>query len=700
MMISKKSFLYTVLFSSALPLFSYSSATHAGVEDICNPDFSMQGKVYSDCSNLPVFVPANDNHSNMILLLSDLGLAKIKPYQGDLNLWDSTYATVPFDSTTLTSMAENKITNNRTQFKETEGYYDERCATLVSGQISFIEQVKNNKNLSAQEKQSLIAERKKISECDHKIPLLSVDPQWSTTARQYASYLNATIAFYNTNFSTATKIYSVLSTVDDAWLKETSQYMLIRSSLNMAYATGTNQYGDVDLDKINQNLLKQFLDNITSYLKIYPNGQYAASARGYMRRGFWLTGRQDLLINEIVWQIQNPQSKYYNLEINQIPAEIDRRVFGSQYFNVKHLKDPFSLATYDLMQMRESSSENDKPITWAQLSAQKDIFKNHAELFQYLQAVHLFYVQNKTQEALTYLPKDISSANNYLQLSQVFLKGQILEKNNPAQAEQYWLQWLSKSKNNYQRGLFETALSNHLNSKQEVNAFIGKNPTIKQINLQKRFIISKANEASLQKIIQSNEANLDQKQAAIYTLLDKSLAHKNYALFNQYYKYLPKDAAQYKSYEGAEKLKNKPPFADFIWNGSTITTQLKCSDLATLTGQLEKSPSDPLLNICMGEYVRSPHYGLPYQLNEENDLSSFQGKPFTRGEVYKRLIKSGPKGDLQAYALYRAIMCYSPSGINDCADQEVAKSVRKQWYDQIKSDYPNTTWAKSLKYYW
>ena len=102
----------------------------------------------------------------------------------------------------------------------------------------------------------------------------------------------------------------------------------------------------------------------------------------------------------------------------------------------------------------------------------------------------------------------------------------------------------------------------------------------------------------------------------------------------------------------------------------------------------------------MGEYVRSPHYGLPYELNEENDLNSFQGKAFTRGEVYKRLIKTGPKGDLQAYALYRAIMCYSPSGINDCADEEVAKSVRKQWYDQIKSDYPNTTWAKSLKYYW
>ena len=31
---------------------------------------------------------------------------------------------------------------------------------------------------------------------------------------------------------------------------------------------------------------------------------------------------------------------------------------------------------------------------------------------------------------------------------------------------------------------------------------------------------------------------------------------------------------------------------------------------------------------------------------------------------------------------------------------EVAKSTRKPWYDQIKRDYPTTSWAKSLKYYW
>lgn len=64
--------------------------------------------------------------------------------------------------------------------------------------------------------------------------------------------------FYNANFSTATKIYSVLTNVDQAWLKETAQYMLIRSALNEAYQSGVGKYGDLEHDKLNQSLLTTF----------------------------------------------------------------------------------------------------------------------------------------------------------------------------------------------------------------------------------------------------------------------------------------------------------------------------------------------------------------------------------------------------------------------------------------------------------
>lgn len=67
-------------------------------------------------------------------------------------------------------------------------------------------------------------------------------------------------------------------------------------------------------------------------------------------------------------------------------------------------------------------------ISWNELNTQKNIFKDQPELFQYLQTNHLYYVQNKPLEALKYLPQTMpNSMNSYLQLSQLLLKGRILE---------------------------------------------------------------------------------------------------------------------------------------------------------------------------------------------------------------------------------------------------------------------------------
>ncbi|MEB3752919.1 hypothetical protein [Acinetobacter sp. MD2(2019)] len=697
----KKTILTTLLLSSISPLLLLSHTTHAGVDFTCSPNFNVDGKSYDACSNVPVLIPSNDNQVNMSLLLSDLGLAELQPIKGDTDLWTSTYAQVPFEADTLIQMSKNKVNNARQPTDKSDDYLDERCRTLASGKSGFIQQVQNNKNISSNEKQQLISARKKITGCGEKIALLAVNPQWSITARQYASYLNASIAFYNANYAIADKIYAVLSTVDDTWLKETAQYMLIRTRLNLVFSSGVGQYGDLDLSKINPADTQQLLGTIRNYLKMYPNGQYAASARGYLRRAFWLGGQQPALINELVWQIQNPKSPYYNLDMQALPAEIDRQIFGSSKFKASHLSDPFFLATYDLMMMRESQSEGYKPIGWTQLTAQKNHFQQQPELFQYLQATHLLYLQNKPREALTVLTALDNTKQPYLQLSQRFLKGKILDQISPTQAETYWREQLAQAKRSDARGLFELALMPYLIKKQEVAAFIGKNPTIRQLNLQKNFIVDHANPNALQQMIKSNQANNDQKQAALFTLLSKSLTHQNYSLFNQYYRELPADAAQYKSFDGIEKYKDKAPFSDLIWNGTTISPQLKCPNLPTLTQQLEKSPKDPLLNVCMGEYNRAHHFGWQYDDSESTTLNDhFEGPVFARGNVYKSLIRSNQKSELQAYALYRAIMCYSPSGMNDCGDSEVAKPVRKQWYDQIKRDYPNTSWAKSLKYYW
>ncbi|GHC92419.1 hypothetical protein [Novosphingobium pokkalii] len=89
----------------------------------------------------------------------------------------------------------------------------------------------------------------------------------------------------------------------------------------------------------------------------------------------------------------------------------------------------------------------------------------------------------------------------------------------------------------------------------------------------------------------------------------------------------------------------------------------------------------------------------------------FPGKPLSRDAIYATIIadKAAP-ADLRAYALYRAVMCYAPSGYNGCSGpatdyaamqaQQVPKAQRKAWYDELKARYPASRWAKSLRYYW
>ncbi|WP_368660585.1 hypothetical protein [Acinetobacter sp.] len=565
--------------------------------------------------------------------------------------------------------------------------------------------MKAEAKLSASEKESLIRERKNIDECASTLTLIQVNPNWSSTARQYASYLNATISFYNTNFSTATKIYTVLTQVDSAWLKETSQYMLIRSALNEAYQSGVGEYGDLDHSKINRTLVSNFFNTITQYFKLYPQGQYAASARGYLRRGFWLSGKHDLLVNEYVWQLNNPKSSVYNLELPNLVHEMDRHVFQSPHFNIKHLKDPFFLSIYDLMHMRKKQSDDDVIISWSELNAQKNIFKDYPQLFQYLQANHLYYVQNKPLEALKYLPQTMpNSINSYLQLSQLVLKGRILENTySNKNTQQYWENLLAISQTAEQRGIVELMLYPYYAKQQNLSQFIGSNARIKQTFLQKKYLIDAADETVLMQVIKSPNATQDQKNVALFTVLNKSLAFQNYPLFNQAFTALPNNAAQYHLGENAsENFSQQPPFANFIWKGAKISNSIQCPDLLTLTKQLQTNPKDLSLKLCLGEYTRSTQaYDLvDLSYSHENSLHSFKGVYFARGNTYKEIIKRNQKSELTAYALFRAIQCYAPSGINECQDQDVAKSVRKQWYGQIKRDYPDTSWAKSLKYYW
>ena len=60
---------------------------------------------------------------------------------------------------------------------------------------------------------------------------------------------------------------------------------------------------------------------------------------------------------------------------------------------------------------------------------------------------------------------------------------------------------------------------------------------------------------------------------------------------------------------------------------------------------------------------------------------------------------AAPAAD-RAYALYRAVNCYGPSGINQCGGAEAMPAQRKAWFTQLKHDHPTSPWAQALHYWW
>ncbi|WP_156935704.1 hypothetical protein [Alkanindiges illinoisensis] len=668
--------------------------------------------------------PANDNQTNMRLLMADMRLATIAPPKPPVSSWTDEYSAVPFAAEDFKNAISNTSPSQRKKSssqKSSDRYIaEERCQSSASGMRAFIEQVNADRGLKPAEKLLLIKQRQAIlPSCDKALEYIKVIPEWSSLVKQYISYINGSVAFYNSDYPTAQKIYTALNSVPSAWLSETATYMLIRTSVNHAYSSGLDEYGFQSLAKIDKNAIATSFNAIGTYFKRYPQGQYAASARGLLRRLYWMGGQQQQLIDEFLWQFNHLQKSQFNLEMQWVPEEIDQRIFESKLFNPSNLKDPFFLATYDLMHMRESSAEKYKPLSWTALQAQKDYFKTAPELYRYLQAAHLFLLQKKPQQALDYLPKgNPPDRLNYLQLSQFVLKGRILEHLSKSdEANTLWTVLLGSAKSPYQPQLVELALALNLQNGQDINAFFKTDSLIKDPAIRAVMIRQAANAELLDSIINSSATSAQEKLLASFTLLHKSLNHQQYKLFVDSLKYLPKDAFNYKGYDSeTEALKNQPKFELFLWKGTAINDQLSCPSLINISKTLTTQPQDEVALLCLGEFVRlssfkSGEYNLEPEMPNQNTSNRldwalgngqipFAQATFSRGEVYKNIIQNSANDHLKAYALYRAINCYAPGGINDCAGVDVEKSLRKKWFEQLKQNYPDSQWAKELTYYW
>ncbi|QOX78146.1 outer membrane assembly lipoprotein YfiO [Trichlorobacter lovleyi] len=704
-----------------------SQSVWASSDNYCSPTWAITLRSYNRCSNLPLLTPGNDTRVNLKLLMVDADLATLQAKQPDKEDAEFGYGKVPFSLNMFETVIFSTLTKGGIPDTEngTVSYgIADRCMSNESGKDDFIAAVYQSKQLSEAEQQQLTEARKKLNPACGGKPAPPAPPKAASEAKppketasetfqQFMRYLAAATAFYEERYDQALADLSSLHNSDQPWLKEASRYMAGRTELNRAQLQAFDNYGYPQLDKADKKALLAAEAQFKTYLKEFPAGRYVASARGLLRRVYWLSNQPRKLAEEYAWQLHNPDSPQNNASPHELALEADSKLLVTA--TPDQLQDPLLLATLDLSLMRDNGSSGAKQLSLADLKKQQPLFAKQTALFDYLLAAHQLYVQKDAKAALKGLSASIPTHMSYLDFSRLVLRGRLLEATNdyPA-ARKLWLSLLATAKQPLQNETLQLALAlNYEYSKQRAAVFAPDSP-ITEPAIRSILLRTGASAELLRQVIRSKSSPDLERQQALYTLLYKDLLQGQYREYLKDYTLLPADAATYNR-DSAMDSGNKPHLALFTWTGKKTDDSYSCPSTVEIAKKLANNPQDPHGLICLGDFANANNLepgpdvtetATPRPAGIQTAVlgaapSDFPGTLFSRGEAYKTVASdASATPDQKAYALYRLIRCYATSGYNHCGGKSVELPERKAWFRTLKSRYARSVWAQSLKYYW
>ncbi|WP_448166404.1 hypothetical protein [Burkholderia ambifaria] len=700
-------------------------AAHASSDDSCNVPPTLRQGTYS-CGNVPMLSPANDTRINAMLMMVDgAKVARvfpdpktipakdrisqmIVPFPMDFSGWIDIGQKAPDPAG---SAADADAPSNR--YADGEGSI---CRSMDAGADAFNDALDGAGGLPPDEVARLRAARADIAQktcaAGGASAAWTKPPVKSPLGQQFAAYLDGTNAFYRADFHAATRAFASASHSANPWLKEAGLYMAGRAQLNAAQA---NAFDNDSPTPSRARVTKVSLDAANTvfrtYLKVYPQGRYAVSANGLLRRVAWLGGdvaqQADLYGHALArW---SPATS--NVPLIQLANELDSKLLFGSELDARQIQSPTVLATVDLLRMRTSDSSDSsrgKPLTLDDLQAQKPRFANAPALYDYLLATWYVQIGRKPDAALALLPSTPAVPLDYFGLSQQALRAFALEDSGQGdKARQLWRDLIPLAKLRFQREALELALAINLEQAGLVNDVFADDSLVQNAAIRAVLLQHTANADLLRTQAQNQAAGGALRDTALYTLLYKELTRAHYADF----------IADTALVSGAPAAPLKP----FIASGARNDDGYVCPSAREIAAALQQNPADAKGLNCLADVVRlhPPAAGLesdavpPWMRNASAAAaarvpptlggapSQFAGKPYERMSSYVTVIADAQASpNDRAYALYRAINCYAPGGSNECGGKDVPKNVRKRWFDTLKTAYPGTPWAQKLRYYW
>ena len=528
------------------------------------------------------------------------------------------------------------------------------------------------------------------------------------SAAAFRDYLQAANQFYAGNYTAARQSFTALSSNPQPWIAETASYMLMRNALNASSENANGEYGDFDVTKVDKTLAQQARDSADTYLKKWPQGKYADSTQGLLRRINWYL--QDWNTLATLYEHILPQAADSDA-LSALINESDNKLlskdltWGDGYF----LSAPdASLLTFiqTLRLMRDNQCENHAHcVDQAYLDGLKADFEKNkrADLWNYLRLMLAYNKQDYATVVKDITPAQSLPEHNILAFSEQALYGDaLMGQQQWDAARDHWLHLLDLSKDVEQQQLLQAKLAATLVNSNALEKIFAPDSRITNLRYRSLVMKTKATPELLRQQAGKGPNN-EERTIALHTLLTQDLAQGHYADWLQDKSLLTAITAAIPG-EAFDDV----DVSVFKWTGTDPEKAYACASLNDTVGVLSKNPQDGHALNCLGEFFRTTQTEVSLAKdrggNDALDVATrqddFSGKPH-RLAWYQQVIndtKAEPED--KSYALYRAVMCYAPSGYNDCGGEDVDKAVRKAWFLQLKRDYPGSVWAKSLKYYW
>ncbi|MBK9009297.1 hypothetical protein [Novosphingobium sp.] len=699
-----------LLGAAALAALAVPSALQASADMTCYPSWRLDARELG-CSGKAALSPGNDTRINLLLLLRDRqgtsarGLTLPKPewdefgYGGTFFDWDYLRATFyprPADA-------------------EGGGYGGSRCDSVGNSAPAFEAALAANRALRAEERSVLAAARTRLQQTCSSAENLTPWPDGaiaSAAGREFLGYLKAADAFYAARWDEATPGFAALSGASDPWVREAATYMTGRSALNAAQDKAFDDWGGFDgQDKVDKASATAARDGFAAYLKAWPEGRYAASARGLLRRVLWLEG-----------DLKGLSAEYDRL-LAAVPAgedkaaeliqEIDNKLLMTEGVN-KASTSPLLLATLDLMALRSWEVDPDSGetvevkglLTAGDLASQQAAFAAHPQLYSFLQASQAYYAAGDMKAVLTLLPDDArQKAYGPLSFSRQVLRGMALAALNDPNESGFWRELLGGADPLHQRPLVELGLAMSLERDGKLAEVFAKGSPIGDTNVRSRLLLHSAGPELLRAEAANAARPQRERDIALFTLLYKQLTRGRYAAFVSD---APLVRAGANTDAGLWSISTQEQVPVGLFRAGRVSDGYPCPALVQTARTLSARPLDVKARLCLGEFLRLGGFDDFTTLDvrpDKRDLggaaNEFPGEPLTRAAIYAAIMddKAAAPGD-RAYALYRAVRCYAPSGNNSCGGEAAEQAVRRGWFERLKRDYPGSPWAKKLKVYW